>query len=148
MIQRIAGAGHQIKLFIRPIGNHICHLIGNLRISLLRDLDHTLRKIHSTGLNTISRQNLAEHARAAGQIQAFADSYLILVKPGKQLFAEGLGKIVPTELIVYFTECVTVHKRSSVSLIYTAFHTHCQEISANPVLFRPARTPPAYRRHR
>ena len=40
MIQGITCTGHKIELLIRPVSDHICHVIMNLRITLSCDRDH------------------------------------------------------------------------------------------------------------
>ena len=40
MIQGITCTGHKIELLIRPVSDHICHVIMNLRITLSCNCDH------------------------------------------------------------------------------------------------------------
>ena len=61
MVQRISGAGHQIKLRIRTICNHIRHIILNLGVPLPGNLDHTGRKVHAGSPDTAVLQNLAQN---------------------------------------------------------------------------------------
>ena len=46
VVYGITGTGHKIKLLLRPIGDHIRHIEGNLGIILPGNIDHEIGRAH------------------------------------------------------------------------------------------------------
>ena len=66
VVDGVAGAGHQVEVLLRAVGDHIRHIEGNLRGGLFGNLDHAGRKIHARRLDTRVLQDPAQHTGAAG----------------------------------------------------------------------------------
>ena len=113
VVDSIACTGDQIKLCFRAEGNHIRHLIANLRASLSSNVDHPRGEIHSRCLNAIFVQSFAKNSRTAGQIHTAPGLDAMQLKPSDQLLAKNLRIVIPPEFIVHLAEYVAVHSQSS-----------------------------------
>ena len=124
VVQRVSGAGHQIEPPLRPVGDHIRHIIGNLRIPLPGNLNHSCGKVHSRCFNAIAMENLAENSRAAGQIHGGFRFQPVAPEPAEQLLTEGLRVVVPPKFVIYLAEYLAVHFPSPRSFLHytTVFH--------------------------
>ena len=65
VIQGISCAGDKIKLLVRAEGDHIRNLIGDFRVALPGDLNHSGGKVHARGPDAGLCQNLTQNTGAA-----------------------------------------------------------------------------------
>ena len=122
MVYRISRTGNQIILLGRAIGDHVRHIIRNLRTGLPCNLNHTLRKIHARSLNSALLQNPTEYTGSAGKIHGSFRLNSSLDQPLKQLLTENLRIIVPAKFIIYLTKHITIHPNSP--LLYHSTTSH------------------------
>ena len=117
MVDRIARAGHKIKLLLRALGDHVRNIVVNGAVAFLCDLYHTLGEIHAGRFDPVLREQFAQDTCTAGEIHRGLHTDIFLIKPLQQCFAENFRIVIPAKFVIYLTEDITIHNFCAVSFL-------------------------------